>query len=143
MRHWARRLLLGLAFLSLAVGCSNQPETAHVSGKVMFQNKPVMFGYIMFVPLEAGKGQQKMCHLKDGTYDSNFAQETPGITPGKYDVRIEGYNGKPEPGFKPWGKQIFNQITLKADIQPGTITQDFTIPDEAGKSVRFLSTSDN
>jgi hypothetical protein len=135
-----RRLLGGAVVLALlAAGCSPKEELAQLSGKVTFKGQPVPAGYISFTP-EAGKGSVRVCQIKDGVYDSS-KEVPPGIYPGKNLIRIGGFDGKKVPMWGQ-GKQIFNPVDDVMEVQLGTTTKDFVIPESAGKNVRITPTAD-
>jgi hypothetical protein len=138
-----RMLLTAVAFLTLAIGCSNQPEPAQLSGKVMFKDQPVPAGWISFTPEAAGGvlGPVKVYQIKDGVYDS-AREKQPPLLPGAYQVRIAGFDGKKIP-FYGQGKQIFNPILDKFTVPPGTTAKDFVIPPSAGQNVRYEQTADS
>ncbi len=78
--------------------------------------------------------------IKDGKYDS--AQGEPaGLAPGKYKVRIGGFDGKRIPMWGQ-GKQIFNPIEDQCEISEGKATQDFEVPASAGQNVKIEPTAD-
>ena len=140
MRGLVRRLVGGAAVLVLAAGCpSSGPQMAQISGTVSFLGKPVPAGWISFTP-EAGKGMVRVCQIRDGAYDSS-KEGQPGIFPGKNLVRIAGFDGKKVPLWGQ-GKQIFNPVDDVLDIQPGTTTKNFVIPEAAGKGVKIVPTAD-
>ena len=139
MRSLLRRLLGGVAVLTLAIGCSSKPEMAQVSGTVKFKGQPVPAGWISFTP-EPGKGSVRLCYIKDGVYDSSKEGE-PGVFPGHNQIIIAGFDGKKIPLWVQ-GKQIFNPVNDTLDVRPGTMTKDFVIPDLAGQNVRILPTAD-
>jgi len=56
MKVWLRSGLVWVACMA-AVGCSNQPEVAPVSGVVNLDGKPLPGGRIMFEPIALGKNK--------------------------------------------------------------------------------------
>jgi len=139
MRSLLRRLLGGVAVLTLAIGCSSKPEMAQVSGTVKFKGQPVPAGWISFTP-EPGKGSVRVGYIKDGVYGSAKEVER-GVFPGHNQIIIAGFDGKKIPLWVQ-GKQIFNPVNDTLDVRPGTMTKDFVIPDLAGQNVRILPTAD-
>jgi len=140
----SRHLLLWALFLAapLLSACSNKPQPAQLSGKVIFKGQPVPAGYISFTPdVEKGNlGQIRVLQIRDGVYDSSKEDE-PGINPGPYFVEIAGFDGKRIPKFGQ-GKQIFNPVREDFTVPPGSTTKDFVIPDSAGENVRIQPTAD-
>ncbi len=106
---WIERCITGLAIVSSlwAIGCDRAPKVSHISGNVTFKGQPVPAGYITFTPdVAAGTlGQVVGFQIKDGKYDS-ATNVPPGLVPGKYTVRIGGFDGKRIPMWGQ-GKQIF------------------------------------
>jgi hypothetical protein len=141
MRVLIRRLLGGAAVLALATvaGCSSQPELAQLSGKVMFKGQPVPAGWISFTP-EPGRGSVRVCQIRNGVYDT-ATEAQPGIHPGKYQVKIAGFDGQKVPHWGQ-GKQIFNPIDAEVVVPTGVTTRDFEVPESAGKNVKILPTAD-
>lgn len=138
-------LRTGLVFALLAIlfcGCSSEAKPVQVSGKVTFRGQPVPAGYVQFTPdvAQGGLGQSKVFQIKDGAYDSSKDPE-PGIRPGKYQVRIAGFDGKKIPYFGQ-GKQIFNPVQDNCEVAPAGGTKDFVVPDSAGENVKIERTAD-
>ncbi len=114
---------------------------AQVSGTVTFKGKPIPAGNVMFTPdVNLSGGQIRMFNVKDGAYDST-KDPSPGLLPGKYEVTIQGYDGKQIPNFFQ-GKQIFNAVTESYEVPAGNSTKDFVVPDSAGVNVRIFETAD-
>jgi hypothetical protein len=137
-----RTLLIAALCLAAVPGCSSKPKMAQLSGKVTFKGQPVQAGWISFTPdgVEKGEGQIKLLQIKDGKYDT--VQETdPGLTPGRYFIRIAGFDGKKIPLYGQ-GKQIFNPVEETFEVPDGTTTKDFEIPESAGRNVRIEPTAD-
>ncbi len=132
-----------LFVLVVLVGCGpSKPALTEVSGSVTFKGKPIPAGDVSFTPdASIPGGQLKMYMVKDGKYDS---AQTPGegLLPGKYKVRINGYDGVQVPNFYS-GKQIFNAIEQEIEIAAGEkITKDFVVPDSAGENIKYIQTAD-
>lgn len=138
-------MLLRLAaavIVLLATGCSSAPPLAQLSGKVTFKGQPVPAGFISFTPDAAAGtlGHVRALQVKDGAYDSAKERE-PGLPPGKYFIRISGFDGVRIPLYGQ-GKQIFNEIEDTFTVPEGTSTKDWVIPDSAGENVRIQPTAD-
>jgi hypothetical protein len=138
----AGKLLIAVASIAMAAGCSSEPEPAQLSGKVTFKGEPVPAGWISFTPdvNNTGSGQVRVCQIKDGIYDSAKESE-PGIYPGAYQVKIAGFDGKKIP-FYGQGKQIFNPVDDTFTVPEGKTTKDFVIPESAGENVKIQPTAD-
>jgi hypothetical protein len=143
-----QRLVICLVPLVLLVGCNSKPATTEITGTVTFKGAPIPAGDVTFMPdVTISGGQMKMYMVKEGKYDSKADTGNGvvpgGLLPGKYKVRINGYDGKQIPMYYS-GKQIFNAIELEIEIagSGGVITQDFTVPDSAGENVKYIETAD-
>lgn len=136
--HCGLLLLLGL----MLTGCSNQPALTEISGSVTFKGQPIPAGDVSFTPdVSIAGGQLRMYMVKDGKYAST---ETPGmgLLPGKYKIRINGYDGKKIPMYYS-GKQIFNSYELEMEISAGkAAVQDFVVPDALGENIKYTETAD-
>jgi hypothetical protein len=134
-------LVLGHCVLA---GCSRAPKTVQLSGKVIFRGQPVPAGYITFTP-DVGNGNRgsiKLIKIKDGVYDSSQVPPDQALTPGAYQLRFAGFDGKVQPRFNQ-GKQIFNPVQDSFVVPDSVSTKDFTIPDSAGQNVLISPTDDN
>lgn len=139
------RLLCGLtlAVLGLAVaGCSSKPALTEISGTVTFKGQPIPAGDVTFTPdVSIPSGELRMYMVKDGKFDSKEKPGT-GLRPGKYSVRINGYDGKQIPMYFS-GKQIFNPYQLEMEIGTGSgVKQDFVVPDALGENIKYTETAD-
>lgn len=136
------RFSVFLLLLFASVGCTSRPTPAQLSGKVTFKGKPVPAGWISFTPDMGGatEEQVRLLIIQDGNYDSSSAGAS-GIVPGRYAIRIAGFDGKTIPHFGQ-GKQIFNPVEEACEVPAGTSTKDFVIPDSAGQNVRIEPTAD-
>ncbi|MCE3017564.1 MAG: hypothetical protein ACK56W_00475 [Pirellula sp.] len=122
-------------------GCDSKPPMAQISGTVTFKGKPIPAGNVMFTPdVNLSGGQIRMFNVKDGAYDST-KDPSPGLLPGKYEVTIQGYDGKQIPNFFQ-GKQIFNAVKEPFEVPAGTSKKDFVVPDSAGVNVKIFETAD-
>lgn len=137
--HVAILVLMACCF---ALGCSQGPKVAQISGTVTFKGQPVPAGYITFTPdVGAGTlGQVVGFQIQNGKYDS-ATNVPPGLPPGKYMVRIGGFDGKRIPMWGQ-GKQIFNPVDDQCDVPDGSTTRDFEVPASAGQNVRIEPTAD-
>lgn len=130
-----------LLLLLVLVGCESKPTLTEISGTVTFKGQPIPAGDVSFTPeVSVAGGQLQMYMVKDGKYDST---QTPGmgLLPGKYKVRINGYDGKQIPNFYS-GKQIFNAVEEQIEITSGKMTKDFVVPDAAGQNIKYVETAD-
>jgi hypothetical protein len=126
--------------LAVAIGCTTKPKLAQLSGKVTFKGQPVPAGFISFTP-DIGHGEVRLLNIKEGVFDS-AEQTPPGIPPGHYTLRINGFDGKRIPNFFQ-GKQIFNEWTdVDLTVPEGASTKDFDVPDHLGQNVKIHATAD-
>src|SRR5687767_6774304 len=136
------KLSLFALLLIVLLGCTTKPPVSQLSGKVTFKGEPVPAGNINFTP-DVGKGNLGPTlgfQINNGIYDT-AKQDPPGITPGAYLIRIDGFDGKKIPMYGQ-GKQIFNPIQDELVVPEGTSTKDFEIPDSAGQNVKIQPTAD-
>jgi hypothetical protein len=134
--------LAAAAVVIVAAGCNSEPPLAQLSGKVTFKGQPVPAGWISFTPDAAAGtlGQVRTLQVKAGAYDSAKESE-PGLPPGKYFVRIAGFDGVRIPLYGQ-GRQIFNPIEDIFTVPEGTSTKDWEIPDSAGENLLIQPTAD-
>jgi hypothetical protein len=134
--------LVAAAIVLVGAGCNSQPPLAQISGKVTFKGQPVPAGFISFTPDSAAGtlGHVRALQVKDGAYDSAKESE-PGLPPGKYFIRISGFDGVRIPLYGQ-GKQIFNEIEDTFTVPEGESTKDWEIPDSAGENVLIQPTAD-
>ena len=119
--------LLGLVMLALG-GCDSgvHHEHARVHGKVTYQGKPVTFGSVLFMPVEApkeGSIQPASGSINpDGTYEL-VSQSEAGAILGEHTVLIIAVDG---------GKPAELQASSKGDDKP-------PMPVKGSKAVQFKS----
>jgi hypothetical protein len=127
-----------LAFLLLALGCSNGPRRASVSGTINVDGKPLERGVITFVPVNGTHGPGTGGSIEDGRFELD---ETEGPVVGSNRVEIRGFRktGKTMPNPSPTGGTIaeerqvvppeFNEkSTLVRDIKEGGNELNFDLP---------------
>lgn len=130
-----------LLLLLVMVGCDSKPKLTEISGTVTFKGQPIPAGDVSFTPeVSVTGGQLQMYMVKDGKFDSAQTPGT-GLLPGKYKVRINGYDGKQIPNYFS-GKQIFNAVEEQIEITAGKMTKDFVVPDAAGQNIKYVETAD-
>lgn len=127
-RAWL--LILVAGFLILIVSCDRGPKRYHISGQVLFDDKPLPAGEIYFDPdfTKGHDGTQAFSRIKDGQFDTRVASK--GVAPGPHIVRILGFDGKVPPGEDlPFGKPLFAEYKTTADIaDQGDVTLHFKVP---------------
>jgi hypothetical protein len=137
----AHRLVLAgvVAVWFAPVGCSDQPATAVVKGKVTYNAKPVSSGTIMFVP--AGAGPAATGEIQpDGTYTLTTFKDGDGAVLGSHAVMVTAFEGRPDglPEDKVFHAQelvppkFSNTATsgLTAEVGKGENTINFDLTDE-------------
>lgn len=91
MRHLRILLLAAAVPLAPAAGCAGRPNTAPVTGKVVFKGKGLTAGSVWFHP-EAGnswRGEKPSCQLGlDGEFTMRTYPFGPGVPPGTYKVTL-------------------------------------------------------
>lgn len=88
---WRHRLL-GLLLLSI-VGCNSGPQVAPVSGKVLYNGKPLPYGVVMFQPAQGQLAQGEI--QPDGTFSLSTFRLNDGAVVGTHRVSVmchEGHN---------------------------------------------------
>jgi hypothetical protein len=95
MTHTVRPLLFFSLCAALLAGCSSEPETAKVSGKVTYKGQPVTGGQMYFYPAEGGGLPGSI--TPDGTY------AIVGLPPGKVTVTIETESINPNRTVRTYG----------------------------------------
>jgi hypothetical protein len=128
-RHRPEWLLaLGVGLVVLATGCGGGPKRSHVSGRILYDGKPVPAGEIYFDPdvTKGHDGPQGFARIQDGKYDTRAVEKS--LAPGPHVVRILGFDGKPAPEL-PFGRPLFAEYTKSVDLTAqGDSKLDFEIP---------------
>jgi hypothetical protein len=105
------------------LGCGPSEEKLHrVSGTVNFGGKPIPKGRISFDPTT--DGPMGFASIVDGKYDT---AEGGGIRGGKYNIRVNGFDGIPGPDA-PAGQALFPEFTGTAELPAEDSTYDLDIP---------------
>lgn len=97
-RRWL--VLAGLMVVIVATlsGCKRNPSVVPVSGKVLYNDKPLPYGSIMFQP---EKGQPASADIQpDGSFKLSSYSPFDGAVPGKHMVSVKCYQGQ-KPGAAP------------------------------------------
>jgi hypothetical protein len=118
-----------LAFSLLIAGCNRGPAMVHVTGKVVYNGKPLEFGTVTFQP---PSGQPARGDIQpDGSFTLSTYRLNDGAVLGKHKVRVACYesqrpNTAKQPGDQSLGKLLipqkytfFEQSGLAADIHEG------------------------
>jgi len=81
------------ACLSLC-GCGDGlPKRVQVTGRVIFQDKPLHVGTITFSPKQKGATRPSLAYLReDGTFKMTTFRAGDGVQPGEYNVAIIAYD---------------------------------------------------
>jgi hypothetical protein len=112
-------------------GCDGQPRLHHVSGKVMYDGKPLPAGVIYFDPdvSKNNDGPQGYAIIQNGEYDTAAAGGK-GVVGGPHIARIEGFDGKPGEEL-PLGRPLFTDFKQPLDLPKAASTQNFDVPARA------------
>lgn len=125
MRSVSWAFVASCATLTLA-GCGNSLGTVPITGKVMYQGKPLADGTVLYSPVDPN-GRQGRGELKpDGTFviSTNADQ---GAMPGEYKVVILAL--EPHPGEP--GRDGTNPNAAPPKIERGfVIPEKYTTPEE-------------
>lgn len=121
-RKWP---LLALTCLLLhALGCSKGVDRHQITGKVIYDGKPLIYGQITFDPDHAkgASGPQGAGEIRDGSYKTN-----PDYGPvlGPHTVRIAGWTTTPDQGML--GQPVVNYVS-SIEVSKTSTTFDFDIP---------------
>jgi hypothetical protein len=112
-----RKRLFVMATLWLAIlGCSAEVPTFPVEGMVTFKGKAIPKGEIYFDPDISIKGPQGRALISEGKFSTKDLNS--GIVPGKYIIRIHGFDGKPREEA-PMGKALFFAYELPMELVAG------------------------
>lgn len=113
-----------LPFLVLLLGCGKGLGTVPISGKVMYQGKPLGEGMVLYTPVDPNGRLARGALKPDGTFvlTTNAAD---GAMPGEYKVVVEAlapHPGEPGRGDTP------------ADAPPPPIERPSRIPPKYGRA---------
>jgi hypothetical protein len=120
-------LTLGLA----AWGCSGEEKLYDISGTITYQGQPVAKGLIFFDPVDGGP--QGFATIENGKYDTSATQQGRGIRGGKYNVRINGFDGQVGPDA-PFGAALFPEHHFQVELPAQNQTFDYDVPASKTKS---------
>lgn len=131
---WVACLIALVAHQSSGCGGNgNRPKTAQVSGKVMYDGKPVETGSLLFVPNGGGAPAQGNIE-SDGSYRLGTFTETDGATLGEFKVMItawtqpKGGPGLPEDAIRGDAGPISLIPEIYGDLDKSGLTA--TVKDE-------------
>jgi len=113
--------------LSLVCGCgSDGPERYEVSGKVIYDGKPIPAGEVVFEPdpKRGNTGPQSRAPIEDGRYCTLPGQ---GSVPGPVIVEVRGYDGQPHPE-SPDGLELFRPYRTTAELPREDSQHDVHVP---------------
>lgn len=90
----ARAVAFSLSlFLIIGCGGGDPHNRQAVSGTVKFKGKDIVYGNIEFAPNE-NQNTPLTLEIRDGKFS---VEKKRGLSPGKYTVRISGYDAAPPP----------------------------------------------
>jgi hypothetical protein len=120
------RFAPAIFMLVFLAGCNHGPKMASVTGKVMYNGRPLEFGVVMFQPSSGQPAQGEI--QPDGTFNLSTYRLNDGAVLGKHKVRIACYESmRPGatkgPGERTLGKPLvpekytlFDMSGLTADV---------------------------
>jgi hypothetical protein len=120
-------LAFGLTMICLLSGCNSGPTVVPVTGKVLYNGRPLEFGSVTFQPPRGQPAQGEI--QSDGTFVLSSYRPNDGAVVGKHQVRVACYEsqkkGAPkQPGEQSLGKMLipinytlFDQSGLTADVR--------------------------
>lgn len=130
-----RGLLLSAGFLAvLAAGCGPSSGVYRRSGSVTFDGKPVPLGKVYFDPDVAagGSGPSGFADVVDGRYDTRGGH---GVGGGPVIVRVAGYSRDDPDPVSGFGKPLFVEHHVRADMPASESEYDIAVPASAAKGL--------
>ncbi|MBN2296157.1 MAG: hypothetical protein JXM70_27245 [Pirellulales bacterium] len=117
-------LVVIFALLPLAVGCDDGMDRVKMSGKVIYDGKPVQDGMIRFMPKPGTERPLTIEPIKNGLYNTNTSG---GVPSGSYKVDIRSFNPDdpiPMGPGEPERRQLLpakynNRTELEITLKPG------------------------
>jgi hypothetical protein len=129
LRTPAAHVLAFLACSFFVVGCNRGPAMVPLTGKVIYNGKPLEFGTVAFQP---PGGQPARGDIQpDGTFTLSTYRLNDGVVLGKHKVRVACYESQRPGTVKPPGEQslgkllipkkytLFEQSGLTAEVHEG------------------------
>jgi hypothetical protein len=119
---------LGCLVILLLAGCNRGPLVVPVSGKVLYNGKPLQFGSVTFQPPSGQPAQGEIQH--DGTFVLSTYRPNDGAVVGTHKVRVACYESQKNlaarsPGEQSLGRLLiptkytfFDQSGLTAEVRP-------------------------
>lgn len=116
LKPYRKRLFVMTTLWLAILGCSAEVATFPVEGMVTFKGKAIPKGEIYFDPDISIKGPQGRALISEGKFSTKDINS--GIVPGKYIIRIHGFDGKPREEA-PMGKALFFAYELPMELVAG------------------------
>ena len=116
LKPYCKRLFVMTTLWLAILGCSAEVTTFPVEGMVTFKGKAIPKGEIYFDPDISIKGPQGRALISEGKFSTKDINS--GIVPGKYIIRIHGFDGKPREEA-PMGKALFFAYELPMELVAG------------------------
>ncbi|MBN1851331.1 MAG: hypothetical protein JW829_01355 [Pirellulales bacterium] len=129
---WNILLLFGL-FLEFLVGCgtSGLPDMVQVRGKVLYNNKPLPGGTIVYLPASGPGGRQAQGVIgPDGRFELSSLKPGDGVQKGGYDIIILAH----EQAVGPPRSRVELETTGGFKQQRMIIPEKYADPDTSGLS---------
>jgi len=116
LKPYCKRLFVMTTLWLAILGCSAEVPTFPVEGMVTFKGKAIPKGEIYFDPDISIKGPQGRALISEGKFSTKDINSR--IVPGKYIIRIHGFDGKPREEA-PMGKALFPTYELPMELVAG------------------------
>jgi hypothetical protein len=104
--------------LVVVAGCKQGPDLADVTGKVTYNDQPVVGATIYFIPV--GEGKQSIGYTnEDGVYQLQYTLRWSGALIGKHKVSVQIY---PREGVKPVPvpEKYGGRSQVEYNVEPGS-----------------------
>jgi hypothetical protein len=115
------RFALPLVTLVILTGCNRSPKMLPVTGKVIYNGKPLEFGAVMFQPPSGQPAQGKI--QSDGTFSLSTYRLNDGAVLAKHKVRIACYES-----MRPGAVKGPGEAALGKPLVP----EKYTLVDQSG-----------
>ena len=123
--------------LALLGGCGGTGNGVAVTGKVLFDGKPVKDGTITFIPVEGTNGPTAGTNVTDGSFS---IPRDGGPVPGKYRVEVSSYEDVKPASDKEMAGALFGRPTESFAGAPKQMIRTNVVPPRYNKSSELTAT---
>ena len=119
--------VVAVAMIAAATGCSKTPAVVPVSGKVLYNGKPMPYGYVLFQPEQGQPAEGEI--QSDGSFQLSSYGPKDGAVPGRHKISVRCFSGQKagaaQEGSSPGKLMIpqkytrFGMSGLSAEIKAG------------------------